>query len=55
MKSQGQKGIPMIGAFEIPAKLEFQNTNDGIIKDEKTKLPPLIEEYNKKAIIVTLC
>ena len=38
----GQRGL------EIPAKIIFQNSNERIIEEMKTKVTPLIEEYIKK-------
>ena len=37
-----------LGGLEIPVKIIFQNSNERIIEEIKTKLTPLIEEYNKK-------
>ena len=37
-----------LGGLEISAKIIFHNSNERIIEEIKTKLTPLIEEYNKK-------
>ena len=38
--------------LEIPAKIIFQNSNERIIEDMKKKLTLLIEEYNKKQLLL---
>ena len=47
MQSTGSKRCSSDqGGLEIPAKTVFQNSNEGIIEEMKTKLAPLIEDYN---------